>query len=171
MNLSDYIQLPREQRIEHIDLTDPCTCWTGNQSWGMKKMRRELLNYFNLCADMKGYGAPCCHLCKNHSKSGTVCINPLHMYIGTAKENIYDIPETTRKQAAATARAAVGERGDGMGALTYAEQKENGRIGGVLSAQQRWRCTQTGFICKTAGGLSMYQKARGIDTNKRERIG
>jgi hypothetical protein len=92
MNLSDYIQLPREQRIAHIDLTTPCDCWTGNQSWGKEKMRTKLLSYHNLTVDMKGYGTPCCHLCKHNSKSNTVCINPLHMYIGTPTENLVDLP-------------------------------------------------------------------------------
>ena len=92
MNLSDYIQLPREQRIAHIDLATPCDCWTGNQSWGKEKIRKQLLSFLNLNADVKGYTTPCCHLCKHNSKSNTVCINPSHIYIGTPTENVVDLP-------------------------------------------------------------------------------
>jgi hypothetical protein len=92
MNLSDYILLPRQQRIAHINLIAPCNCWAGNQSWAKEKMRKNLLTYLTLHADVKGYKTPCCHLCEHNSKSGAVCINPLHMYIGTPTENILDLP-------------------------------------------------------------------------------
>jgi hypothetical protein len=37
------------------------------------------------------------------------------------------------------------------------------------AASQKFQCTVTGFITN-AGGLSMYQKARGIDTSNRVRL-
>ena len=46
---------------------------------------------------------------------------------------------------------------------------EDGKKGGKISGNQRWKCLETGFITN-AGNLSKYQKARGIDTSKRIRI-
>ena len=61
----------------------------------------------------------------------------------------------------------------GIHGLTSEERKENGKKGGKLggkkTSSQRWICTETGYI-STPGGLSSYQKARGIDTSKRKRI-
>jgi hypothetical protein len=41
--------------------------------------------------------------------------------------------------------------------------------GARVTSSQRWQCTQTGHI-SNAGGLSTYQKARGIDTSNRVRL-
>lgn len=41
--------------------------------------------------------------------------------------------------------------------------------GGRKASVTKFQCTETGFI-SNPGGLSMYQKARGIDTSKRIRI-
>ena len=48
-------------------------------------------------------------------------------------------------------------------------KNKNGKKGGKVSASQRWKCVETGFITN-AGNLTQYQKARGIDTSLRERI-
>jgi general stress protein YciG len=56
-------------------------------------------------------------------------------------------------------------------------QSELGKRGGSISGKknakilnsQKWMCTETGFITNP-GSLSRYQRARGIDTSKRERI-
>jgi hypothetical protein len=57
------------------------------------------------------------------------------------------------------------ERGVGIFALTKEQRREN--VKKVNS--QRWQCTVTGFV-SSAGPLSCYQKARGIDTSNRIRI-
>lgn len=54
------------------------------------------------------------------------------------------------------------------------EEKQNARIqGGTIGSQklnkQKWKCLVTGYIT-TPGPLTGYQKRRGIDTSKRERI-
>ena len=50
---------------------------------------------------------------------------------------------------------------------------KGGKISGKISAKklnsQKWRCLVTGHI-SNPGGLSMYQKARKIDTSLRERV-
>jgi general stress protein YciG len=56
-------------------------------------------------------------------------------------------------------------------------QREMGRRGGLAVGsknmtavnKQKWRCTVTGKI-SNPGSLTVYQKARGIDTSNRERI-
>jgi hypothetical protein len=57
------------------------------------------------------------------------------------------------------------EMGKGIHALTLEQRSEYSR----KNASQRWKCLETGYICN-AGGLSTYQKARGIDTTKRVRL-
>jgi hypothetical protein len=50
--------------------------------------------------------------------------------------------------------------------------KEQRRIdakkGGLVTNKQKWICLETGYIC-TPGPLTLYQRARGIDTSKRQR--
>ena len=52
-------------------------------------------------------------------------------------------------------------------------ENEGNKLGGAKSAKntnsQRWMCTETGFV-STSGPLSRYQRKRGIDTSKRQRI-
>ncbi|NBS94205.1 MAG: hypothetical protein EBS91_10535 [Betaproteobacteria bacterium] len=49
------------------------------------------------------------------------------------------------------------------------KMSEDGKKGGSISGNQKWKCTETGFITN-AGNLTKYQKARGIDTSNRVRI-
>jgi hypothetical protein len=57
----------------------------------------------------------------------------------------------------------------GVHARTKEQMSEDGRKGSKVTNSQRWMCTETGYI-SNSGGLSRYQKARGIDTSKRVRI-
>ena len=67
--------------------------------------------------------------------------------------------------------------GVGIHSLSKEQRSENskksGKIGGKISGKnvgnQKWICIQTGYI-SNPGGLSRYQKKRGIDTSKRKRI-
>lgn len=49
------------------------------------------------------------------------------------------------------------------------QRSEMARKGGIKSSSQKFQCTVTGFI-NNAGGLSRYQKAKGIDTSNRVRL-
>jgi general stress protein YciG len=53
----------------------------------------------------------------------------------------------------------------GVFSITPEERKEINK----RTNSQKWMCLETGYIT-TAGPLSNYQKARGIDTSKRKRI-
>jgi general stress protein YciG len=44
-----------------------------------------------------------------------------------------------------------------------------GKVGGKVSCSQKWQCTVTGYV-SNPGGLSRYQKKRGIDTSNRIKI-
>jgi hypothetical protein len=61
----------------------------------------------------------------------------------------------------------------GVHGRTKEQMTEDGKKGGAKAAKiinsQRWMCNETGYV-STPGGLSSYQKARGIDTSKRKRI-
>ena len=58
------------------------------------------------------------------------------------------------------------ELGKGIFALTPEQKSENSK----KIASQRWMCLETGHIT-SAGPLARYQKARGIDTTRRKRVG
>jgi hypothetical protein len=89
--------------------------------------------------------------------------------------------------------SAAGKKGykNGLAKLDINKKKEIGRKAGIRckenkigifaltkeqrseiskrTASQKWICLETGYV-SNAGGLSTYQKARGIDTSKRKRI-
>jgi hypothetical protein len=47
--------------------------------------------------------------------------------------------------------------------------KKGGKNGGKSTSSQRWKCLVTGHV-STPGGLSSYQKSRGIDTSLRVKL-
>ena len=59
--------------------------------------------------------------------------------------------------------------GVGVHLLTTEERSDFGRIGGIKTSSQIWKCTVTGHQ-SNAGALSIYQRNRGIDTTNRIRI-
>ena len=61
------------------------------------------------------------------------------------------------------------ELGLGIFGMTPEQRDERNRKASKIVNSQKWECLETGFI-STAGGLSRYQKKRGIDTSKRRRI-
>ena len=63
----------------------------------------------------------------------------------------------------------IKELGLGIYALTPEQKTEIGRKSTKVINSQKWMCMETGYV-STPGGLSSYQKKRGIDTSKRKRI-
>jgi general stress protein YciG len=61
------------------------------------------------------------------------------------------------------------ENKTGIHKRTKEEMSEQGKKNAKLVNAQKWQCTKTGFV-STAGPLSCYQKARGIDTSNRIRL-
>ena len=81
---------------QHLDLTSPCieagrktrpiTALKANNKSGFKTVaqaRLVLLAYLHMPIDHEG--GTVCHACNNE-----LCLNPLHLYLGTQKDNIYD---------------------------------------------------------------------------------
>lgn len=65
------------------------------------------------------------------------------------------------------------ENKTGIFSLDEYQMKEirsiGGKIGGEKTSTQKWICLVTGFICN-AGGLTNYQRKRGIDTSLRKKL-
>ena len=109
--ITQHMQLSKQQRQAHIDLTSPCipmvatnhvrnTRATPGAYIKKNRFRSKLLSFHKL-EDVKNGEVHACHLCANHSTApnGWVCENPLHLYFGTHKENNNDKPEHVRKNA------------------------------------------------------------------------
>lgn len=84
------------------------------------------------------------------------------------KENGTGIFALTQEQKDESSRKAVitnKKNKTGIFSLSSEQLSENAK----RTSSQRWMCLETGYI-SNAGGLSGYQRARGIDTSKRKRI-
>lgn len=100
MNMSEYILLPREDRQGHIDLDTPCVLngvATGGRARRGRKALLSLLGVENDVPNWTKAKIQMCHACNCHSENG-YCENPLHISVGTVKENISDIPRKVRQE-------------------------------------------------------------------------
>ena len=100
MNLSNYIQLPRKERQKHLDLDTPCVLNGGNSRARVKRGRKALLALLGVENDVPNWvkaKIQVCHSCGCHSENG-YCENPLHLSVGTVKENASDIPPEVRQE-------------------------------------------------------------------------
>jgi len=90
--LSEYILFTKEERQSHVDLSTPCDL-SGRATSRRLLGVTALLEFLNLTNDVPNRVgiAQCNHACKQDSTHGW-CINPQHIYFGTATENISDIP-------------------------------------------------------------------------------
>jgi hypothetical protein len=61
------------------------------------------------------------------------------------------------------------ENKTGVFRLTQKERREFGKRGAKASNSQKWQCTETGYT-SNAGGLTCYQKKRGIDPSNRIKV-
>jgi len=77
--LTEYIQLTKEQRQEHINLDEDCII-----RGGMSTHFRGILAHY-LDTDLNTQKIDCCHACNNEA-----CCNPKHLYWGTRSENVLD---------------------------------------------------------------------------------
>jgi|13_taG_2_1085334.scaffolds.fasta_scaffold90079_2 ribosomal protein L37AE/L43A len=110
--ITQHMQLSKQQRQAHIDLTSPCipAVYTRNtvnnkkgvfsdKRHGSVQSKKKLIEYHQI-ENFKGRNVHTCHKCLNDSTSpnGFVCLNPLHLYFGSPKENSFDISCSDRKQ-------------------------------------------------------------------------
>ena len=93
MNLSEYILLPREERIKHTATCTENWCVVGSSISGRPKQLREtLLTNLGVTDDVQDWnlaGIQVCHVCPQDS-TNYYCAEPTHAYMGTAKENAAD---------------------------------------------------------------------------------
>ena len=158
MNLSEYILLPRETRTQHIDLSTPCVPLSGGTYHRRKQQRFDSLEVVNDLGNLQQAKVHECHLCPNCA-APKFCGNPLHIYIGSATENVYDISPELRV------------RPQCIQYLPHSIEQSSkaGKIGSVTTNSQKWQCLVTGKIT-TSGPLTCWQKARGIDLNLRKQL-
>lgn len=131
MKLSEYILLPTEKRVEHIDLSTECLC-------GPRPNKRLILKYLGVENDISNWNAAGInrvHVCQNDSTNGW-CRNPQHYFLGTVSENqknfapggvgyttgkgVYVNPETSEKQSMTRVEAqTLGWVGHATGKSVY----------------------------------------------------
>jgi hypothetical protein len=61
------------------------------------------------------------------------------------------------------------ELGRGIFGMSESDKIESCRKGGQTTNSQRWKCLETGYV-STAAGIVIYQRSRGIDTSKKNRV-
>ena len=83
--IEDYITQPKEQRQQHIDLSDPCVERGGPQKGGLSSYCKGLMAHLLDTTIPSGHKIHICHACNNEK-----CSNPKHLYWGTAQENRLD---------------------------------------------------------------------------------
>jgi hypothetical protein len=79
-NIYEYINHPKVQRQEHLDLDDYCIERGGNSTYS-----KALLAEYTGTTIPSGHMIHVCHACNNAK-----CSNPKHLYWGTASENRMD---------------------------------------------------------------------------------
>jgi hypothetical protein len=173
IKIEDWMKLVQTERQRHIDLTTECEYHTYIKDYKKKKVgdlyapskqmavaKQSLLEYLNI-EYFNGRDIHLCHKCINNSGSNNICINPLHTYFGSAKENQFDIPDDIRKLTASKGGKVAGkstyEKGTGLFSMTEQEKYEAGSKGGKKTAengtgafQQKIECPHCGKIGRLA---------------------
>ena len=151
MKLSDYILLPREKRIEHIDLSTECEIGVLKRRkrggldalYGIIGVEDDIENWTNARIHV-------CHLCECGRRMGE-CGNIYHIYIGTASENQHDLSPEFRHERAKGAGRKLGGVNDAERKLRFemmqrdpefarlSSRKAGELIGVSHFTIQRWR--------------------------------
>jgi len=89
------------------------------------------------------------------------------------KKGIYSISGERRKEIGRISGQNSFKNKTGVFGISDEDKQNARKMGGKVTSQklnsQKWKCLVTGYIT-TPGPLTQYQKIRGIDTSKRERI-
>jgi hypothetical protein len=83
--IEEYIIQSKQERQQHIDLTDPCVERGGPAKGGLSSYCKGLMAHLLDTTIPSGHKIHVCHACNNEK-----CSNPKHLYWGTAKENRLD---------------------------------------------------------------------------------
>lgn len=106
--------------------------------------------------------------CLNESCGGKISMKAKRksgLYCFENKLGIHALTTDERREIGRRMGEKTYKNKSGIHALTKEQRSENAKKNNA----QRWMCLETGFVTNS-GNLSQYQKARGIDTSKRERI-
>jgi hypothetical protein len=93
-DIFNYISLLKEERQQHLDLSESCIEIGGNS-----RECRGVLAHFLKTTIPSGMKILLCHACNNGK-----CSNPKHLYWGTPKENMDDSGVREKGQAASRGR-------------------------------------------------------------------
>lgn len=88
-NVNEYVEEPRELRLNHLDLSTPCLEIGGNST-----TFKGLLAHYLGTTIPSGRKIHLCHACNNGG-----CSNPTHLYWGTSMDNYIDRVEAGTQQA------------------------------------------------------------------------
>lgn len=91
-----YMERPKEERQEHLDLSQPCT-----EIGGYSSEARLLLAHYLKTTVPRGMKVLLCHACNNAK-----CSNPRHLYWGRPKENQDDSQVREKGHAAVRGKRA-----------------------------------------------------------------
>ena len=117
-----YIEKPKAERQQHINLDTDCTY--GGNSYSRIRVRRELAKLLGIDVP-KGHNVHCCHACNDSQ-----CGNLLHLYFGTPSENKEDGADAGSKT---TCLYLSDETGGKLGAIqTYLEAPSRSRLIGAM---------------------------------------
>lgn len=83
MRVTDMLGWSLEERLAHIDLSEPCTpCGYHSKQHILKALDLE-----DDIGNWRDAGVHRCHVCNHNSKNGW-CSNPRHMFIGNVRDNM-----------------------------------------------------------------------------------
>ena len=144
----------------HIDLSSPCVPVSKGRYHRTRDDRFRHLGVENDMGNLQKAKISQCHLCPN-CEYPKLCGNIDHIYVGTQKENCFDIaPEVRRQKGLNSAQFLPHSR---------EQQSRAGTAGSKVLNSQVWECLVTGEQL-SPGPLSCFQKKRGIDTKLRKRV-
>lgn len=136
--LSEWMELSREERTRHIDLSSPCEAQEGSIGGRSAIALKALLEHHGLTNDIgnrtTAKGGHICHLCEHGSTNG-FCVNPEHIYFGTAAENRQDTHDL------------------------YEDTEEEFKLGWAIG--ETWISVTTGFV-STKGPVALHLKGLGL---------
>lgn len=136
---TELLKLPKQLRQSHCDLNSECILNTCQ--WGY---RQALAKYQGL-DKMPPPTVQACHVCNNGSTKKHTCINPLHIYWGSASDNMLDRGQEDLRRVALIAVNA--QRENRQNRFDTKCQSERGKKAGLLQRKRNgWTVESITFV-------------------------